>query len=366
MIPVTKPFLPPKEDFIQYLNDIWQRQWITNNGLLVNDLELKLKKYLGLPHMLFLSNGTVALQIAIKALGLKGEIITTPFSYVATTSSILWEGCKPVFVDIEEDTLNINPILIEAAITSNTSAILATHVFGNPCAVEKIQEIADRHHLKVIYDAAHCFGTKYKGKSIFTFGDISTTSFHATKLFHTVEGGAVFCQNPDLLKKMSLMRNFGHISPESFEEVGINGKNSEFHAAMGLSNLVYIDSILDHRKKLCGHYDTWLRRDGIWHQVVGEETTYNYAYYPVIFDSEDQTLQVLKNLEGHWITPRRYFFPSLNTVPIFNPMQCPVSESISSRILCLPLYHTLSPSEVDFVCRIILRTLNNKVLKRQN
>jgi len=359
LIPVTKPFLPPKEDIIQYLNDIWQRQWLTNNGPLVNELELKLNEYLGLPHMLFLSNGTIALQIAIKALGLKGEIITTPFSYVATTSSILWEGCTPVFVDIEEDSLNINPNLIEAAITPDTSAILATHVFGNPCAVERIQEIADRHHLKVIYDAAHCFGTTYKGKSVFAYGDISTTSFHATKLFHTVEGGAVFCQDPELLKKMSFLRNFGHHGPESFEEVGINGKNSEFHAAMGLANLVYIDAILEQRKKICGHYDTWLQRDGILHQMVGEETGHNYAYYPVIFDSEALTLQVLKDLEGHWITSRRYFFPSLSTVPIFNPTHCPVSDSLSRRILCLPLYHNLTLSEVDFNCRIIWRSLNN-------
>ena len=278
MIPVTKPFLPPKEEVFQLLEDVWQRQWLTNNGPLVNELELKLKEYLGLPHMLFLSNGTIALQIAIKALGLKGEIITTPFSYVATTSSIIWEGCTPVFVDIDEHTLNINPELIEAAITPATSAILATHVFGNPCDIDRIQEIADKHQLKVIYDAAHCFGTTYKGSSVFAYGDISTASFHATKLFHTVEGGAVFCQDPDLLKKMSFLRNFGHHGPDNFAETGINGKNSEFHAAMGLVNLKYIHAILKHRKTLVQHYNSWLSREGIGRPSIQNGAQYNYAY----------------------------------------------------------------------------------------
>lgn len=201
MIPVTKPFLPPLEEYKAYLDGIWQRNWLTNNGPLVNELELKLKEYLELPHLLFLSNGTVALQIAIRALELRGEIITTPFTYIATTSSIVWEGCKPVFVDINQQSLNIDPEKIEEAITEKTSAILATHVYGNPCNVESIQKIADKHGLKVIYDAAHCFGVKYRGRSVFAFGDISTTSFHATKLFHTIEGGAVFTHSSELLKR---------------------------------------------------------------------------------------------------------------------------------------------------------------------
>lgn len=359
MIPVTKPFLPPKEEVFQLLEDVWQRQWLTNNGPLVNDLELKLKEYLGVPHILYLSNGTVALQIAIKALELKGEIITTPFSYVATTSSILWEGCKPVFVDIDEHTLNINPELIESAITPATSAILATHVFGNPCDIDRVQQIADKHNLKVIYDAAHCFGTMYKGKSVFAYGDISTTSFHATKLFHTVEGGAVFCQNPDLLKKMSFLRNFGHHGPDNFAEVGINGKNSEFHAAMGLVNLKYIPAILTNRKILSEHYHSWLSREGIRRPSLQNGAQYNYSYYPIIFEDEYTTLKVIQDLEGNWVNPRRYFFPSLNTISIFNPNSCPISESVAKRVLCLPLYHLLTEVDVDFVCRIILRTLNN-------
>jgi dTDP-4-amino-4,6-dideoxygalactose transaminase len=359
VIPVTKPFLPPKEEVYALLDEVWNRQWLTNNGPLVNELELKLKEYLNVPHLLYLNNGTIALQIAIKALGLAGEIITTPFSYVATTSSIMWEGCTPVFVDIDEQTFNINPTKIEAAITPNTQAILATHVFGNPCDIDAIQQIANKYNLKVIYDAAHCFGTSYKGKSIFAYGDISTTSFHATKLFHTVEGGAVICNNPELLKKMAFLRNFGHNGPTDFAAIGINGKNSEFHAAMGLVNLKYINQILAQRKALCQQYDTWLKRPSITQQTITPKSNFNYAYYPVVFDNEENTLKVIKELEGNWITPRRYFYPSLNTVDIFNANNCPTSESVAKRILCLPLYHTLTQNEIDLISRIILRVLNN-------
>ncbi|HWW39190.1 DegT/DnrJ/EryC1/StrS family aminotransferase, partial [Pedobacter sp.] len=203
MIPVTKPFLPKIQEFEEYISSIWERQWLTNNGPLVNELELKLKTYLNVKHLLYVANGTMALQLAINALELSGEIITTPFSFVATTNSILWEGCTPVFADIDAETFNIDPAKIELAITPKTSAILATHVYGNPCDIEAIQAIANKYGLKVIYDAAHCFGTKYKNKSVFEYGDISTTSFHATKLFHTIEGGAVFTQCPDLLRKMA-------------------------------------------------------------------------------------------------------------------------------------------------------------------
>ncbi len=341
------------------MKDIWRREWLTNNGPLVNELELKLKEYLRVPHILFLSNGTIALQIAIKALGLKGEIITTPFSYVATTSSILWEGSKPVFVDIDRETLNIDSEKIEAAITPHTSAILATHVFGNPCEIDRINEIACRNNLKVIYDAAHCFGTTYKGRSVFNYGDVTATSFHATKLFHTIEGGAVFCSEPDLLKKMAYLRNFGHNGPDNFAEIGINGKNSEFHAAMGLLNLAYIDKIIQQREKLSRQYDVWLRRDGISHPLYNNDATVNYAYYPVIFENEELTLRVERELVANRVNPRRYFRPSLNSILIFNPSSCPVSDELTSRILCLPLYHTLSFSEVDYICRIVIRTLNN-------
>jgi dTDP-4-amino-4,6-dideoxygalactose transaminase len=358
MINVTKPFLPPKAEYDALLEGIWQRNWLTNNGPLVNELELKLKEYLDIPHLLYLSNGTIALQIAIKALELKGEIITTPFSYVATCSSIVWEGCTPVFVDIDPGSFNIDPAKIEAAITPATSAILATHVYGNPCDIAAIQAIADQHQLKVIYDAAHCFGTLYKGKSVFAYGDISTTSFHATKLFHTIEGGAVFTQSPALLKKMAFLKNFGHEGPENFAEVGINGKNSEVHAAMGLANFKYLAAILKSRKEQTVQYDRWFERPNFQKIRLNPEAEVNYAYYPILFQTEAQLLKVKNDLEGNLIFPRRYFYPALSSVPIFNPSTTPVCEDVAKRVLCLPLYFQLSKEEIDFICRIILRALN--------
>ena len=359
MIFVTKPFLPPYEEYEEYLKEIWKRNWLTNNGPLVNQFELKLKEYLDVPHLLYVTNGTIALQIAIKALELKGEIITTPFSYVATTSSIVWEGLQPVFVDIDANTFNIDPTKIEEAISPRTSAILATHVFGNPCDIEAIQKIADKHHLKVIYDAAHCFGTTYKGKSVYSYGDISTASFHATKLFHTVEGGAVITSSPDLLKRMSCMRNFGHSSPTGFDEVGINGKNSELHAAMGLVNLKYVDALLAKRKELSNYYDQQLKTFRHTAIKINPEAEFNCAYYPVIFDTEGQLVKSIEMLNGHWIYPRRYFYPSLNTISYTGKRSMPVSESISKRILCLPSYFELEKSDIDFIVRLLLRVQNN-------
>lgn len=359
MIPVTKPFLPPIEEYNAYVAGIYKRNWLTNNGPLVNELELKLKEYLDLPHLLYLSNGTIALQIAIRALELKGDIITTPFSYVATTSSIVWEGCQPVFVDIDPQTLNIDPTKIEAAITPNTSAILATHVFGNPCDIDAIDAIAKKHQLKVIYDAAHCFGTTYKGQSVFAFGDIATTSFHATKLFHTIEGGAVFANDPELIRRMALLRNFGHNGPEDFGGVGINGKNSEFHAAMGVINMKYVDAILASRKEQSHRYDQALI--GVEHQAIAitPESEFNYAYYPIILPSTERLLKIQETLNADKIFPRRYFYPSLNGLNYVNYYSTPVSESVSSRILCLPLYYDLTTEEIDFVCRLIKRAQNN-------
>lgn len=360
MIPVTKPFLPPIEEYQSLVAGIWQRQWLTNNGPLVNELELKLKEYLGVEHLLYLNNGTIALQIAIKALGLSGEIITTPFSYVATTSSIVWEGCTPVFVDIDEKSLNINPNKIEEAITPQTTAILATHVYGNPCDIEAIQKIADKHNLKVIYDAAHCFGTKYKGRSIFEYGDVSTTSFHATKLFHTIEGGAVFTKDPEVLKRMAYMRNFGHDGPEQFFGLGINGKNSEFHAAMGLVNLKYVNDILQKRKELSLYYNQKLKGLHKQSPQLLENSDFNFAYYPIVLPSEEILLKMVKTLNDNWVYPRRYFYPSLhhlNYVEATHSLQ--VSDEISKRVLCLPLYQTLSFEEIDFVARLMLRVQNN-------
>lgn len=356
-ITVTKPFIPPFSEYQAFLKGIWERGWLTNNGPLVNELELKLKEYLGLDHLLFLGNGTIALQIAIRALNLRGEIITTPFSYVATTSSIVWEHCTPVMADISPETLNIDPSNIENLITEKTSAILATHVFGNPCDVEAINLIAKKYNLYVIYDAAHAFGTKFKGESLLNYGDVATCSFHATKLFHTIEGGAVTTHNPEILKRMAMMRNFGHTSLTEFGGLGINGKNSEVHAAMGLCNFKYIKSILTTRRLLCERYLSHLDGLPIRFQDIAPDTEYNHAYFPVIFESESILLKILEQMNLNNIYPRRYFYPSLSELPYVDSQDTSISEDISRRILCLPLYHSLSYEEIDMVCRLFKRTI---------
>lgn len=353
MIPVTKPFMPPIEEYQEYVKGIWERGILTNNGPLVKELEQKLKEYLDVPNILYLSNGTIALQIAIKALGLTGDVITTPFSYVATTSSLVWEGCNPVFVDIDPNTLNIDPNLIEAAITPKTTGILATHVFGNPCDIDAIQFIADKHGLKVIYDAAHCFGTKYRGRSVFEFGDISTTSFHATKLFHTIEGGAVFTKDSELHRRMSLMRNFGHAGFDRFDGIGINGKSSEFHAAMGIINLGYIGNILEVRRKQVDMYFSLLNIDKLKFQSITKFSDWNYSYMPIIFESVENMLETKQKLEFYSVFPRRYFYPSLNKLDKKSDYRLFVSERVSNSIICLPLYNYLSNEEIEFISRII-------------
>jgi dTDP-4-amino-4,6-dideoxygalactose transaminase len=358
LIPVTKPFLPPRAEYDRYLDGIWERNWLTNNGPLVNELELRLKEYLEVNHMLYVANGTIALQLAIKALGLTGEIITTPFSYVATTTSIVWEGCKPVFVDILKDKLTINPDLIEAAITPETSAILATHVYGIPCEVERIQQIADKYGLKVIYDGAHSFGVKVQGRSIFEYGDISTTSFHATKIFHTIEGGGVFTRDPELLKRMAYLRNFGHDGFEKFNGIGINGKNSEFHAAMGLVNLSYLPDILASRKSQFHHYLELLKGLNVRFPDTSNIESYNYPYFPMIFEEEGQLEKSMTLLSEHEIGARRYFYPGLNNLE-YTSGRLPLSDRISSSVLCLPLYHGLSKEEQKMIARILLRVQNN-------
>lgn len=360
MIPVSKPFLPPQDEYLMYLKGIWQRQWLTNMGPLASDLELKLKGYLGLNHLLYVTNGTVALQIAIKALALTGDIITTPFSFVATSSSIVWEGCNPVFVDIDPKSLNIDSSKIEAAITNNTSAILATHVYGNPCDVEMIDSIARKYKLKVIYDAAHAFGVKINGRSIFEYGDISTCSLHATKLYHSCEGGLIVTKDSELLKKMAYIRNFGFQGPEAFAEIGINGKNSEFHAAMGLSILNHIDAIHKKRKLLTERYHLFFKNVKVFIPKWHINATMNYAYYPIVFESEELLLRIIERLKHNEIFGRRYFYPSLaNTLPSVTKKVMPVTDDIAKRVFCLPLYYDLSLEEVDLICRLILRIQNN-------
>lgn len=359
MIPVTRPFSPPINEYVDLVNGIWQRNWFTNNGPLVNDLELKLKEYLGLNHFLFVTNGTIAIQMALKSLGITKEVITTPFSYVATTSSLVWEGCTPVFVDIDRQTLNIDVNKIENAITENTQAILATHCFGNPCDVKAIASIAERHGLKVIYDAAHCFGTLVDGESVFKWGDISTTSFHATKLYHTIEGGGVFTNDPEVLKKMAWVRNFGHNGPDDFSGLGINGKNSEFHAAMGLVNLNHINNILESRKNQTIFYNERLAYKSLYRPILLKGAESNNSYYPVVFETHEMMLKVKRALELDEIFPRRYFYPSLSSLNYVDKQNTPVSDDIASRILCLPMYYELTKVEIEMICRKVLRVLNN-------
>jgi dTDP-4-amino-4,6-dideoxygalactose transaminase len=360
MIPVTKPFLPPIEEYEKYLHGIWRRDWLTNMGPLASELELRLKEYLNVEHLLFVTNGTVALQMAIKSLNLNGDIITTPFSFVATTSSIVWEACNPVFVDIDPLSLNIDPSKIEEAITKNTTGILATHVYGNPCNVEAIDEIARKYNLKVVYDGAHAFGVNISGRSVFEYGDVSICSLHATKLYHSVEGGLLITKDPGLLKKLAYMRNFGFNGPEAFAELGINGKNSEFHAAMGLANLKHIDSIIEKRKVFTEHYQKKLKTIKGTFPDWNSKATKNYAYFPVILESESLLKKFIEILQLHEIFPRRYFYPSLSKVlPYVEKKDILVTDEISKKVLCLPLYHDLSLEEIELITRLLLRVQNN-------
>lgn len=353
MINVTKTYLPDFDEYISVLKRAWDKSWITNNGILVQELEGKLKDFLGVKHLFFTSNGTIVLQMALKAYNITKEVITTPFSYVATTNAILWEGCKPVFVDIDPDTFCIDANKIEAAITPDTQAILATHVYGYACELEKIQEIADRYQIKVIYDGAHSFGCEYKGNSLLSYGNISTCSFHATKLFHSVEGGCIITNDDDVAQQLMLFRQFGHIN-DDYYSVGINGKNSEFHAAMGLCVLPKIGEIIESRRKVSSLYDQILQPLSLQRPRVGDDLKYNYAYYPVIFKSEDVLVKIRKKLEENKINTRRYFYPSLNKLNFLNYQSCPLSEDLSRRVLCLPLFFDLSKEEVERICSIIL------------
>ncbi|NBU47297.1 MAG: DegT/DnrJ/EryC1/StrS family aminotransferase [Flavobacteriales bacterium] len=351
MIPVTKSFFPPIEEYMTQVQRVYDNGWLTNRGELVMELEQKLTDYLELKEskILCMNNGTIPLQIALKLLGNGGEIITTPFSYVATTAAIVWENCTPVFVDIHPEYLTIDETLIEAAITERTTCILATHVFGNPCHVEEIERIAKKHNLKVIYDAAHCFGVKYKEKSIFEYGDVSTCSFHATKLFHTGEGGAIFCNDPELFHQLYYSHNFGHDGPLAFYGLGINGKISELQAAMGLAVLPHIVQILQGRQKAVRMYREKLN-SAFQILKLREESDWNFSYFPILFENEENLLATEKNLKENSILGRRYFYPSLNTVQYINSGKMMVSEDTAKRILCLPLYHNIEYQDIAEVC----------------
>jgi len=355
MIPVTKSFLPPIEEYTAQVQRAYNNGWLTNRGELVLELEEKLTAYLQLEqaNILLMTNGTIPLQIALKCLAQGGEVITTPFSYVATTSTIVWEGCTPVFVDIHPEYLTIDETKIEQAITEKTTCILATHVFGNPCNIEEIERIAKKHRLKVIYDGAHAFGVSYNGKSIFEYGDVTTCSFHATKLFHTGEGGAIFCKDPALFHQLYFSHNFGHDGPLAFHGLGINGKMSELQAAMGLAVLPYMQAILADRSSVVTWYDQNMKMNPFERIKIRIKTHWNTAYYPMVFESENQLLEIEKSLHDIEVFPRRYFYPSLTKLPYVTQNSCETASDISLRILCLPLFYGLGENEVKRIASII-------------
>ncbi len=357
MIPVTKPFLPPLEEYMAQVQRAYKNEWLTNRGELVLELEAKIQQYLSSKSKpILMNNGTIPLQIALKLLGNWGEVITTPFSYVATTSTIVWEECTPVFVDIDPVYWTIDESKIEEAITEKTTCILATHVFGNPCNVEEIEKIAKKHNLYVIYDAAHCFGVKYKGKSTFDWGDISTCSFHATKIFHTGEGGAAFVNNEVLYNKVFDAHNFGHNGPTDFKSVGINGKLSELNAAMGLAMLPFMGEVISKRQEICNTYFEVLKNSNQKTIELREFTEWNFSYFPVLFKNVAKLNQVQGEFQNTNIIPRRYFSPSLNKLCYLNKfVESRSSEDVSSKILCLPLYHELKNIELQQILETIKR-----------
>lgn len=359
MINVTKPYLPPLEKYQRYVERIWERNHLTNQGPLLLSLEARLRDYLNLGNFMAVSNGTIALQLAIKALGVEGEVITTPFSYVATTNSILWEKCNPVFVDINPQDCCIDVEKIEAAITEKTTAIMAVHVYGIPCDVVRIQEIARRHNLKVIYDAAHAFGVTINGNSVLSYGDVSTLSFHATKLFHTIEGGGVHVPNSEVYEALRKYGTFGHVGDDYYLP-GINAKMNEFCAAMGHCVLDDIQEIIATRKHISDLYSSLLDHSILQRptSALDKSVSLNYSYYPLIFPDELTLLKTISRLNTRGVYPRRYFYPSLNTLPFLDKQPCPVSEDIAPRVLCIPLYPGLTDEEVKGISDTIIQTLS--------
>jgi dTDP-4-amino-4,6-dideoxygalactose transaminase len=359
MIPVTKPYLPNREKFKNYIDGIYERQWLTNNGQLVQELTRRLEEYLGVENLLLVSNGTLALQIAYRALGVSAanrgerpEAITTPFTFIATASSLKWDGVQPVFADINPNTWCLDPKNIEAAITPNTRAIVPVHVFGNACDVEAIGAIAQKHSLKVIYDAAHAFGVKYKGESLLKHGDAATLSFHATKLFHTGEGGAIVFKRKEDLERAKKMINFGIAGPEEIEELGINAKMNELQAAMGLCVLDEIEEIHKSRAQVTETYDHYLQGK-VQKQAIQPDVTYNHAYYPVALPSSREVVKVVSELRDAGVLARRYFYPSLETVSSLESKlkACEESQKLAGRILCLPIYTRLDSGDVAAIAK---------------
>lgn len=350
---VTQPSLAPLEEFNEYLQQIWASGVMTHNGPLMQQLEKKVSEYEGVKDAICVANGTCAMQLAIRALDLDGEIITTPFTFIATANSIAWERCKPVFVDIHPDTWNIDPEKIEAAITEQTVAILPVHVFSAPCDVQRIQQIADEHGLKVIYDAAHAMCVSVNGKSIMSYGDVSCTSFHATKLFNTCEGGACFTENLEVAARIRRMRFFGFNEQKEIVDGGMNAKMTEIAAGLGLANLRHLDEVRKNRREKYELYQQLLsNRPYIIFQKFDPEE-YNYSYMPVLFDTEDRLLKTLKKMAAEKIYPRRYFYPALHHLEIFESCTLPWAKSIASRVACLPLYYELLNHEIETICQLV-------------
>jgi len=358
MINVTKPYLPNKEKLFSYINTIYENNWLTNNGPLTQQLEQRLTQYLGVKNLILVANGSLALQVAYRALELKGEVITTPFSFAATTSTLAWQNITPVFADIDDRTFNLCPDKVLQKITKETSAIVPVHVFGNPCDVERLDDIAAQHNVKIIYDAAHAFGVDYKGGSILNYGNISTLSFHATKLFHTIEGGAIITNDDQLAIKIRQLINFGLDESHQIEHVGINAKMNEFEAAMGLCVLDDIADIIERRAHCWDIYKQQLAGK-VQFQELMPHSSHNYAYAPILFETTSQLDRVYKALNNHKINARRYFNPSLDELPYTQTQSpCRVSRDISRRILCLPIYPQLSQAEQLQITELILANLS--------
>ncbi len=357
IINVTRTELPPINDYVKYLKKIWALHWITNNGELVQNLEKRLEKYLKVKHVVLITNGTLALQLAFKALDLTGEVITTPFTFAATTNAIIWEGLTPVFADIDSQTYNIDPKNVEEKITRKTSAILAVHVYGNPCDIEELQRIADKNGLKLIYDAAHAFGVKYKNKSVLNYGDASILSFHATKIFSTAEGGAMIVKDDKLYEKLKLLRNFGIKSEEEVVLAGINAKMNELQAALGLCNLKDINKKIKKTKRIYEKYCQLLKTNPRikFQKIISSK--HNYCYMPVCFNNQKTRDLVYNKLIKNNIKPRKYFYPLTPNFEYFKKIykkdDFKNAADISGRVLCLPIYPSLPITQVDKISEII-------------
>ena len=355
---VTKPALPPLHEYMDLLEGVWERGILTHNGPLVQQFEKDFDQVCHTRNLVAVSNGTIALQMAIRALGLKGEIITTPFTWVATISAIIWEYCTPVFADIDPHTLNIDPSKIAEKISPRTCAIMPVHVFGNACDTQAIESIAQAHDIKVIYDAAHAVGVMYQGKSLLEYGDITATSFHATKLLNTAEGGGCVSLDHELFEKLRRIRFFGHNDQKDIVEDGFNGKMTEVNAALGLVNLKYLPQVLaDRKKKYQLYLDLLKPYEQLQFQSIQQDAC-NYSYFPVIFSSEDHLLSVEHELNKQQIYGRRYFYPAVNTftnIVDYEPQ--PIAEDIAKRIFCLPLYYDLSEQQIQHIAHIVTQTV---------